>query len=114
MNSEEIIIKFKSKENGVLNKIKEDNVPLVEIKNKGNEFGVFIHPILGILYVEQKDVLVIRKTFFPKPNKEDFYNLGAFSKKLTKMGAQYNIFLSTNNQEKLLFSHVMQEKFYSE
>lgn len=113
MNSQEIIIKFKNKENGVLNKIKESNIPLVQINNKGNEFGVFIHPILGLLYVGQKDYLIIKKTFFPKATKEDFYQIGKFARQLTNMGAQYQIILSNDVQEKLLFSHVMQEKFYS-
>jgi hypothetical protein len=112
MNSQEIIFKFKGKENGVLRKIKESYMPLVEIKEKENEFGIFMHPILGILYIEQREVLIIRKTFFPSPNKEDFYNLGKFAKELTKLGAQYNVVLSTDKTEKLLFSHVMQEQFY--
>jgi len=113
MNSQEIVFVFENKENEVLQKM-ENYAPLLRIKDNGTEFAVFLHPILGHLFVEKNDELILTKTFFPKPTTQDYYELGKLAKQFSNIGAQYKIFLSNDKKQRLIFEHKLQEQFYSE
>ncbi|MGE0792967.1 MAG: hypothetical protein AB7V77_02160 [Candidatus Woesearchaeota archaeon] len=110
MNSQELIIEIKNKLSKLLNYLDYNKFPLILIKKDGKSFGIFSHPTLGRFFIEDGKLM---KSFFPNPGLNDYYELGKLAKQLTNLGIEYKIFISKNQQEKVLFSHVVEEKFYS-
>ena len=113
MNSQEIVFNIESREIEVLKKI-NNNMPLVMIKDNEKEFGVFLHPILGAFFIENEGSLKISKSFFPKPSLEEYKELGKLAKSFTNLDSHYKIYLSNKEHEKIIFEHMIKEKFYAQ
>ncbi len=108
MNSQEIIFKIDCSEVEFASNLSRTHTPFIIVNTPSGK--IFSHTKYGTFLVKEKGLyLELIQTYFPRPNLDDWVNLGRISRFFSSLNFEYKLFLENETSQELLFSHIKQK-----